>query len=265
MSTMTLASNAAVLARRNFEHVRQIPEKLLDVTIQPLMFTLLFAYVFGGSIAVPGGSYHEYLVGGIFIQTLVFAVIGPGTSIANDLREGMIDRLRTLPIRRSAYLLGHALAEWTTMLVALLVLTMAGLVVGWRIHTDPAEAVAGFALLGLVAMAMLWLGTTIGVGVRSPDAVQGIAFLIIFPLTFVSNAFVPTAGLPSVLQTFAQWNPISALVAAVRTLFGNPVATPAGSPWPLTHPVAASVIWCAVILAICVPLSLKLYNVRTSD
>lgn len=265
MSTMSLASNTAVLARRNFEHVRQIPEKLFDVTLQPLMFTLLFAYVFGGAIAVPNGSYHEYLIGGIFIQTLVFGVIGPGVAIASDLREGMVDRLRTLPIRRSAYLLGHAIAEWVTMLVALLVLTLAGLLVGWRIHTGVAEAIGGFALLGLFAMAMLWLGTTIGVGVRSPDAVQGIAFLVIFPLTFISNVFVPTAGLPSVLQTFAEWNPVSALVAAVRTLFGNPVASTAGAPWPLTHPVVASVIWSVLIIAVCVPLALNRYNARTTD
>jgi ABC-2 type transport system permease protein len=230
MSSITLASNAAVLARRNVEHVRQIPEKLLDVTVQPLMFTLLFAYVFGGAITVPNGSYHEYLVGGIFIQTLVFAVTGPGAAIANDLREGMVDRLRTLPIARSAYLLGHAIAEWVTMLLALLVLTLAGLLVGWRIHTGIAEAIGGFALLGLFAMAMLWLGTAIGVGVRSPDSVQGVMFVVIFPLTFISNAFVPTAGLPSVLKTIAQWSPVSALVAAVRTLFGNPVGSTAGAP-----------------------------------
>jgi ABC-2 type transport system permease protein len=262
---MSLASNAAVLARRNFEHVRQIPEKLFDVTLQPLMFTLLFAYVFGSAIAVPQGSYREYLVGGIFIQTLVFGMSGPGAAIANDLREGMVDRLRTLPIRRSAYLLGHAIAEWATMLIALLVLTLTGLLVGWRIHTGVAEATGGFALLGLFAMAMLWLGTALGLSARSPDSVQGITFVVVFPLTFISNAFVPTAGLPSALRTFAGWNPVSALVAAVRTLFGNPVASTTGAPWPLAHPVIASVLWCLLIVAICFPLALKLYGVRTSD
>jgi ABC-2 type transport system permease protein len=260
-----LAADTFTLARRNFEHVRQIPEKLIDVTIQPIMFTLLFAYVFGGVIGVPDGSYHEYLVGGILVQTLAFGMMGPGMAIATDLREGMVDRLRTLPIARSAYLLGHALAEWAALIVAITILALSGLVVGWRIHTDVLHAVAGFGLLGLVAMAMLWLGTTIGLSVRSPDAVQGFAFLIVFPLTFISNAFVPADGLPSVLQTVAEWNPFSALVAAVRTLFGNPVATPADAAWPLEHPVVAALGWSLLILVVSVPLAMNRYRARTSD
>jgi ABC-2 type transport system permease protein len=266
MSTATaLAADTFTLARRNFEHVRQIPEKLIDVTIQPIMFTLLFAYVFGGVIGVPDGSYHEYLVGGILVQTLAFGMMGPGMSIATDLREGMVDRLRTLPIARSAYLLGHALAEWIALLVAITILALSGLVVGWRIHTDVLHAIAGFGLLGLFAMAMLWLGTVIGLSVRSPDAVQGIAFLVVFPLTFISNAFVPAAGLPSALQTIAEWNPFSTVVAAVRTLFGNPVATPAGAAWPLQHPVLAGTFWSLLILVACLPLAMNRYRARTSD
>jgi ABC-2 type transport system permease protein len=260
-----LAADTFTLARRNFEHVRQIPEKLIDVTIQPIMFTLLFAYVFGGVIGVPDGSYHEYLVGGILVQTIAFGMMGPGMAIATDLREGMVDRLRTLPIARSAYLLGHALAEWVALLVAITILALSGLVVGWRIHTDLLHAIAGFGLLGLFAMAMLWLGTTIGLSVRSPDAVQGIAFLVVFPLTFISNAFVPAEGLPSVLQTIAEWNPFSTVVAAVRTLFGNPVATPADAAWPLQHPVLAGTISSGVLFAVCVPLAMNRYRARTSD
>lgn len=266
MSAMTLAADTMVLARRNFEHTRQIPETLLAVTLQPLMFTLLFAYVFGGAIAVPGGGdYHEYLVGGILVQTLAFGMMGPGVAIATDLRDGMVDRLRTLPISRSAYLLGHALSEWAGMLVAIVVLTLSGLLVGWRIHTGIGETVAGFALLALFAMAMLWVGTAIGVSVRSPDAVQGIVFICIFPLSFISNAFVPTDGLPGVLQTIAGWNPVSALVSATRTLFGNPVATPSDAPWPLEHPVVAGIAWSLLILAACVPLTMNRYRARTSD
>ena len=265
MSATALAADSFTLARRNFEHVRQIPEKLIDVTIQPIMFTLLFAYVFGGVIGVPNGSYHEYLVGGILVQTLAFGMMGPGAAIATDLREGMVDRLRTLPIARSAYLLGHALAEWVALLVAITILALSGLIVGWRIHTDVLHALAGFGLLGLVAMAMLWFGTTIGLAVRSPDAVQGFAFLIVFPLTFISNAFVPAAGLPGVLQTVAEWNPFSAMVAAVRTLFGNPVATPADAAWPLEHPVVTALAWSLAILVICIPLAMNRYRARTSD
>jgi ABC-2 type transport system permease protein len=256
-------SDSLVLARRNLSHVRQIPEKLIDVTIQPLMFVLLFAYVFGGAIAVPGGNYHEYLMGGIFIQTLTFGVMGPAMSMANDLTEGVLDRFRSLPMARSAFLVGHVLAEFAASLLGLTVMTVAGLIVGWRIHTDVPHAIAGFALLALVAFAMLWLGMLLGSIVRSADAAQGIVFIVIFPLTFIANAFVPTGTLPNVLQHVAEWNPVSALAAGIRTLFGNPTATPDGAPWPLQHPVASSLIWCAVLLAITVPLAIAVYRRRT--
>ena len=254
-----------ILARRNLEHVRQIPEKLLDVTLQPLMFVLLFAYVFGGVIAIPDGNYKEYLLGGILVQTIAFGAMGPGVSIATDLREGMVDRLRSLPIRRSSYLLGHLIAELAAMTLAIAVLCATGLVVGWRIHSGAGDALAGFALLELFAFVMLWAGTFAGVSVRSPDAVMGIAFITVFPLTFLANAFVPAAGLPDGLQPIAEWNPISAVVAAVRELFGNPTALPDGAPWPLVHPLAASLLWCAILLAVLVPLTLRRYTSRTTD
>ena len=256
-------SDSLVLARRNLSHVRQIPEKLLDVTIQPLMFVLLFAYVFGGAIAVPGGNYHEYLMGGIFIQTLTFGVMGPAMSMANDLSEGVLDRVRSLPVARSAFLVGHVLAEFAAALLGLTVMTVAGLIVGWRIHTDVPHAIAGFGLLLLVAFAMLWVGMLLGSVVRSADAAQGLVFVVIFPLTFIANAFVPSGTLPSVLQHFSNWNPVSALAAGIRTLFGNPTATPDGAAWPLQHPVASSLIWCAVLLAVTVPLAIAAYRRRT--
>jgi ABC-2 type transport system permease protein len=256
-------SDSLVLARRNLAHIRQIPEKLIDVTLQPLMFVILFAYVFGGAIAVPGGSYHEYLMGGIFIQTLTFGVMGPATSMATDLGEGILDRFRSLPMARSAFLTGRVLAEFAAAMVGLTVMTLAGLVVGWRINTDVPHAIAGFGLLLLVAFVMLWLGILLGTLARSPDAVTGIVFLVIFPLTFVANAFVPAGTLPSVLETFANWNPISSLVAATRSLFGNPMAIPADAPWPLQHPVASALIWCVGLLAIVIPLALAAYRRRT--
>jgi ABC-2 type transport system permease protein len=256
-------SDSLVVARRNLSHVRQIPEKLIDVTVQPLMFVLLFAYVFGGAIAVPGGNYHEYLMGGIFIQTLTFGVMGPAMSMANDLSEGVLDRFRSLPMARSAFLIGHVLAELAAAILGLTVMTAAGFVVGWGIHTDIPHAVAGFALLALVAFTMLWIGMLLGTLVRSPDAVTGMVFIFIFPLTFVANAFVPAGTLPGVLQTVAGWNPVSALAAAVRTLFGNPTAIPDGAPWPLQHPVASSLMWCVALLAVTVPLAIAAYRRRT--
>jgi ABC-2 type transport system permease protein len=256
--------DSLVLARRNLAHVRQIPEKLIDVTLQPVMFVLLFAYVFGGVIHVPGGSYHEYLLAGIAVQTIAFGIMGPGASIATDLNEGIVDRFRSLPMARSAYLLGHMIAELAASVLAIAVLAVSGLVIGWRIHTGVPEAIGGFVLLILIAFTMLWIGTGLGVAARSPDAVQGIVFVVVFPLTFLASAFVPIGGLPGVLQTVAQYNPISAFAAAVRTLFGNPTAIPHGGPWPMGHPVLAALAWCASLLAVAVPATLWAYRTRTT-
>jgi ABC-2 type transport system permease protein len=260
-----LVSDSLALARRNLSHVRQIPEKLLDVTLQPLMFVLLFAYVFGGVIAVPDGNYREYLVGGILVQTLAFGMMGPGVAIATDLGEGIVDRFRSLPTSRAAYLIGHFLAEFAAVALALLVLTVSGLIVGWQIHTDVLHAVAGFGLLLLFAAACIWLGTLLGVIARTPDSVQGVAFMTVFPLTFVASTFVPAAGLPDGLRQVAEWNPISALAAATRTLFGNPVALPADAAWPLQHPVTAAVLWSIAILVIAAPLCILRFQRRTTD
>ena len=165
---------------------------------------------------------------------------------------------------RSAFLLGHLTAEMAATLVGLAVLTVAGFVVGWSIHTNVAHAVGGLALLILFAFAMVLIGTLVGLVVRSPDAVMGIAFIFVFPLTFLSNAFVPAAGLPATLQTVAEWNPFSAVAAAVRTLFGNPTAVPADPSWPLSHPVLSGTLWCLVILAVAVPLTVSRFRVRTT-
>jgi ABC transporter DrrB family efflux protein len=257
--------DALVFARRNLEHIRQIPEKLLDVTAQPLMFVLLFAYVFGGAIAVKGGNYREYLIGGILIQSLTFGLVGPATSIATDLTEGVIDRFRSLPATRMAYLLGHYLAELAGLALSIVVLLGSGLLVGWRPHTSVPEFLGGIVLLLAFASAMVWVGTWIGLMVRSPDAVMGVAFMLVFPLTFLSSAFVPINTLPNVLQWIATINPMSVLVAATRTLFGNPLAPVTKHMWPIDHPVPAAILYCAVVLAIAVPGALHRYRARTTD
>ena len=260
-----LWSDTMVYARRNIQHIRQIPEKLLDVTIQPLMFVLLFAFVFGGAIAVDGGGYREYLIGGILIQSLAFAMMGPATAIATDLGEGVIDRFRSLPSTRGAYLLGHYIAELAGIVLSIVVLLAAGLLVGWRTHTDFLHVAEAILLLVVFASAIIWFGTWLGMIVRSPDAVMGVGFTVVFPLTFLSNAFVPISTLPNVLQWIASINPVSVMVAAVRTLFGNPLSPIAKEIWPMMHPVAAAWIYCVVLLCIAVPLALRRYRVRTSD
>jgi ABC-2 type transport system permease protein len=257
-------SDSLVLARRNLAHVRQIPEKLLDVTLQPIMFVLLFSFVFGRVIHVPGGSYRQYLIGGILVQTLVFGLMGPGTSIAADLGEGIVDRFRSLPMSRSAYLFGHLIAEFAASALAITVLTLSGVIIGWRIHADVPHAVAGFALLLLISFTMLWVGTLVGIMVRSTDAVQGFAFMVAFPLTFLANTFVPADGLAGALRTVSNWNPVSAMAAAVRTLFGNPTARPTHAPLPMQHPVIAALLWCGALLAITVPLTIWRFRSRTT-
>jgi ABC transporter DrrB family efflux protein len=257
-------SDSLVLARRNLAHVRQVPEKLIDVTVQPLMFVLLFAYVFGSAIHVSGGDYREYLLGGILVQTLTFGIIGPATSIATDLNEGIVDRFRSLPMARSAFLLGHLMSDLASSMLALAIMIAAGLIVGWRIHADVPHALAGFALLVLFAFTMLWLGMLLGLLARTPDAVTGVAFIVIFPLTFIANTFVPAGGLPNGLRQVAEYNPMSALAAATRTLFGNPTALPSAAPWPLQHPVLSAVGWCVLALLVVAPLTIRRYRVRTA-
>jgi ABC-2 type transport system permease protein len=265
LRTRWLVSDSLALAGRNLEHVRQIPEKLLDVTLQPIMFVLLFTFVFGGVINIPGGDYTAYLIGGILVQTVAFGMMGPGVSMATDLGEGMVDRIRSLPTSRSAYLIGHYVAELGAALIGLVVLMATGFAVGWSIDSSVLEAIGGVALLILFASAMIWLGTLLGVLARSPDAVQGVVFMTVFPLTFLSNAFVPTEKLSNGLRQVAEWNPFSAVVAAVRTLFGNPTAIPADAPWPLTHPVTAAVLWSALFLALAVPLAIARFRARTTE
>jgi len=264
VTTRYLFADSLVMARRNLAHVRQIPEKLLDVTLQPLMFVLLFAYVFGGVIAIPDGSYREYLIGGVLVQSLGFGIMGPATAIATDLGEGVVDRFRTLPMSRAAYLCGHVLAELAASTLGVTILLLAGLIVGWRIHSDLPSAIAGIGVVLLFAFAMVWTGTLLGLVVRSPDSAQGVVFLVVFPMTFLASTFVPLDGLSPVLRTIASWNPISALAAAVRELFGNPTGMPVDPAWPLRHAVAMACGWAVLLLVFSVPLAIRRFRTRTT-
>lgn len=261
--TATL-SHSLVFARRNIEHIRQIPEKLLDVTAQPIMFVLLFGFVFGGAINVPG-NYREYLIGGILIQSLAFGMMGPAMTINSDLTEGVIDRFRSLPAARGSYLLGHFLSELAGLTLSIVILTSTGFAVGWRTHASVLSVLGAFGLLLLFASAVIWAGTWVGILVRSSDAVQGAMFTTVFPITFLSNAFVPIESMPSWLQNVAVWNPASTMVAAVRHLFGNPEAPLTRTSWALEHATLMSVVYCAAILAITVPMALRRYRIKTTD
>lgn len=260
-----LVADARVLARRNIEHIRQVPEKLTNVTVQPLMFVLLFAYIFGGAIQVDGGSYAEYLMAGILIQTLTFAMMGPAMSVATDFQAGVIDRFRSLPIPRPAYLLGHYFAEMLGQILTIVILLVTGLIVGWRVHSSVLEAGEGILLLLVFSTAIVWLGIWLGILVRSPDAVMGIGFVIVFPLTFISNAFVPIKTMPIALQWIASLNPVSVMIAAIRELFGNPVTPVTQHVWPMDHPVLAAWIYSIALVIVGWIVAQRRYVVRTTE
>ena len=259
--------DAWVIARRGLIHMKRQPQALADATIQPIMFVLLFAYVFGGAIDVPGGgSYREFLMGGIFAQTIVFIAMGVGMSIAFDRTNKAVDRFRALPISQGAVLAGHAIANLVKSLLPITLMSLCGLLIGWRIRAGLADAVVGYALLIGFALAMIWVGVLIGSVVSTPEAVQGIGFAVMFPITFVASTFVPTQSMPGVLRTIAEWNPVTTLSNAARIQFGNPAAAPSpGDPWSIAHPVAYSLLWTVAIVAVCAPLAMRAYRRSLAD
>ncbi len=259
-----MLSDMWVIAGRGFLHMRR--EALADVTIQPVMFTLLFAYVFGGAIAVPGGGYREFLMGGIFAQTLVFGSFGVAMSLASDRRNGAIDRFRSLPMARSAILGGHALSHLVRGLLPIALMSICGLIVGWRVHNGVGDAVAAYALMIAFLFAVIWVGILLGSMLPTPEAVQGVGFAAIFPVTFIASTFVPVNTLPGVLKPIAAWNPVTSMAEALRRLFGNPSGDfGANPPFPLQHPVTYTLIWIAGIVAVCAPLAVFFYQRSIRD
>ncbi|TFV52967.1 ABC transporter permease [Blastococcus sp. TF02A-35] len=260
-------SDSVVITKRNLIKVKRVPDLIVFATLSPIMFVLLFRYVFGGAIGglPPGVSYAEFLLPGIFAQTIVLGSTTTGASIAEDLQKGLIDRFRSLPMARSAVLVGRTVADLGLNAISIAVMALTGLVVGWRIHSSVPEAIAGFAVLLLFAYAISWFMALVGLLVRVPEVVNNASFMVIFPLTFLANTFVPLESLPSVLRTFAEWNPVSAVVQAARDVFGNtsPLA-PTPEVWSLQNPVLYTLIWVGVILAVFVPLSVRRFGSAAS-
>ncbi len=254
-----------VLAKRNLIKIQRVPDLLVFSTLSPIMFVLLFAYVFGSAIEIPGVSYREFLMAGIFTQTMLFGSTLTGSGLAMDLQRGIVDRFRSLPIARSAVLVGRTTSDLVNNVLVFAVMATTGLIVGWRIRSSELEAIAGFALLLLFAYAFSWVMAVGGLMVRSPEVFNNASFIAIFPLTFIANTFVGTDNLPGPLKVFAEWNPISAVTQASRELFGNTNPNvPPPDAWPLQHPVATSFAWIAVILAIFVPLAIQRYKKAVS-
>jgi ABC transporter DrrB family efflux protein len=261
MNQLRLAvADGAIVAKRNLIKMKRVPEILIWTTMSPIMFVLLFALVFGNAINVPGIDYKEYLIAGIFAQTVLFGSTFTGAGLAEDMTKGIIDRFRSLPMSRSAVLFGRTASDLAYNSVSILVMTITGLIVGWRIHTGPVEAIQGFLLLLLFAYAVSWVMALVGLSVSSVEVVQNASFMFIFPLTFVANTFVRQDLLPGPLRVFAEWNPVSAVAQAVRESFGNTGTLPEPDVWSLANPVAYSLIWVAIILAIFIPLSVRKYR-----
>jgi ABC-2 type transport system permease protein len=254
------ARDGLLVAWRNLKRVPRIPELAIFAILQSIMFVLLFAFVFGGAIPLEGGgSYREYLMPGIFVQTLAFASITTAIGMADDMTKGLIDRFRSLPMARSAVLSGRTSSDVVYNVGILIVLMLSGLVVGWRVRSGLGDFLLAVALLLCFTYAMAWIGVLLGLLVPTVEVVQQLGFLVIFPITFLSNAFVPTATLPDVLQPIAEWNPVSTLTQATRELFGNPSPSPSGS-FPSEHAVSLSIAWIAVLLAVFAPLAVRKYR-----
>jgi ABC-2 type transport system permease protein len=254
-------SDGWITTRRNLIKIKRVPDILVFTTLQPIMFVLLFSYVYEGVIDIPGSSYKEFIMAGIFAQTVVFGSTYSGSAMAQDLKDGIIDRFRTLPMSPSAVLVGRTNGDLLINTISMAVMMATGFVVGWRIRSSLLEALAAVALLLFFAYALSWVMAFLGMSVRSPEVINNVSFLVLFPITFLSNAFVPSESLPAPLQVFAEFNPVSALVQAARNLFGN---TPSGAPvpdvWTLQNPELTVLIGIAVLLLVFVPLSIRKFE-----
>ena len=259
---MSILHDSAIITQRQLRLLTRVPEVLIFSTIQPVMFVLLFRYVFGGSISTEQtGGYVQLLMPGIFVQTVAFTLAGTASGLAEDMKKGLIDRFRSLPISQSALVIGRTLGDSLLNIVVLAVMGMTGYAVGWRPSAGIANVALGFLFLLLFGYALSWVGILVGLSARDARVVQNVSFIVTFPLTFLSNAFAPTTGMPRALQYFAEWNPVSTMVAACRELFGveNKFGATAGS-FPSEHPLTTSFIYMILIMAIFIPLSVRKYR-----
>ena len=263
---MSAFKDTMIITQRQLRLLTRVPEVLVFSTIQPVMFVLLFRYVFGGSIdsGQPGG-YVQLLMPGIFVQTVAFTLAGTAVGLAEDLKKGLIDRFRSLPISQSALVVGRTLGDSLLNIVVLAVMGIAGYIVGWRPTSGVISVGIGFIFLLLFGYALSWVGIYVGLSASDARVVQNVSFIVTFPLTFLSNAFAPTTGMPRALQYFVEWNPVSTMVAACRELFGleNQFGATAGS-FPSENPLITSFIYMIIIMAIFIPISVRKYK-RAAD
>jgi ABC-2 type transport system permease protein len=253
--------DAATIARRNMIRIGRVPEVMVFVLVQPLMFVLLFAYVFGGSIDIPGGSYREFLIAGIFAQTVVFGATFTASGLAEDVQKGLINRFRSLPMARSAVVAGRTASDVVYNGLSVVIMSVAGLAVGWRIRGSVLDAVVAYLLLLFFSYSFSWVMACLGLMVPTPEVVNNATFIVLFPVTFIANTFVPSDNLPGVLRTVAEWNPVSTLTHAVRVRFGNlPAGTPEPTAWPLQNAMLYSLAWAVLLIVVFAPIATRLYQ-----
>jgi ABC transporter DrrB family efflux protein len=246
-----LVTDTLIIAERNLIRLPRAPELLIGVTVQPIMFVLLFRYVFGGAIRTPGYTYVDYLIPGIIVQNIAFGGFATALGLNEDVRKGLIDRFRSLPMSRAAVLGGRTLADVATNTLSMTILLLTGVIIGFTFHTSFSEAVAGIALLLLFGYAFSWFLAFLGLLVSSPESVNSVGFIAVFPLTFISSAFVPVASMPAGLRQFAEVNPFTIVVDAMRHLW-------LGAPDPTS--VWAAVAWSLGIVAVFAPLAVARYR-----
>jgi ABC-2 type transport system permease protein len=258
--------DVAVLAWRNLLHVRREPAQMSDATVQPILFTVLFVYIFGAAMVLPGGgSYKDFAIGGLVTMNLSTATMGTAVGLSSDLATGVINRFRTLPMARSSILVGRSLSDLLSSMLCGTIVVLTGFAVGWRPDNGVLGVVAGLGVAVLFAYALSWFTACLGLLVSDPESAQAVGLVILFPLAFVSSCFVPTQGLPQVLQVIADWNPVSAVAGSCRELFGNPNPAALTGGFPAEHPVLVALLWSAAIMAACVPLASRLLRRRTTD
>jgi ABC-2 type transport system permease protein len=255
-------TDGVTLIGREFGRLRQEPGELVAALVFPAIMVVLFGYVFGSAIAVPGGgNYREYLMPGLFAMVTFTSTMAVTLRVATDASRGVMDRFRSMPVARSAVPFGQTGADAVHGALGLVIMAAAGLAVGWRAHRGIAPTAEAFLLLALMRYALSWAGCYLGLVVRNEQVADQLVPLV-FPVTMLSNSFVPTGGMPAALRVVAEWNPVSALTAACRDLFGNPGAPAADAAWPLAHPVPATLGWSVLLLAVFVPLSVRTYRKR---
>lgn len=244
------------MVKRNLRHIPHSPELLLDVTLQPVIFVLLFRYIFGGAIDTPGTTYVNFLMAGIFVQTIIFASMTSGIGLAYDLQKGLIDRFRSLPMSRSAVVAGRTLTDLLRGCLAVVVMFMVGLAVGFRPEGNPLMWLAGLGLLVLFGFAWSWAGVTLGMLVKAPEAVQAGIFLFVLPFTFGSSAFVPVDTMPSWLAKFAENQLITRMIDTLRAVFLDQ---------PVGNDAWITLAWTAGILVVFFPLAIYMYQKRSTE